>query len=206
MGDARPRPRRGGRSRRRSGRCSAPPTTRSLPQPTSSKCSIGPPAEGLEAERVLVGVLGQVGVQADVEALGQLGGAPHQLGRDRERRARRQRDPHHRAPATGRGGRRRGRSRVGEDRRRRPARPSRAAGRRPSATGSSSPRVGWKRMPELAGGRDLGGDQVAAAASGGRRGGRSTSCTRRGPARPGRPTPTRTPPPRRGRPTAGTAW
>ena len=39
----------------------------------------GAPAEDVLGEAVLVGVLGQVGVQADVEPLGQLGGAPHQL-------------------------------------------------------------------------------------------------------------------------------
>ena len=47
---------------------------RSVPQPTSSKSSIGPAAVDLEAVGVLVDVLGEVGVQADVEPLGQLGG------------------------------------------------------------------------------------------------------------------------------------
>ncbi len=41
------------------------------------------------AKRVLVGVLGEVRVQADVEPLGELGGRAHELGRHRERRARR---------------------------------------------------------------------------------------------------------------------
>ena len=66
------------------------------PPPAVLEVLDGPAAEGAEAERVLVGVLGQVGVEADVEPLGQLGRAPHEVGRDRERRARRQRDPDHR--------------------------------------------------------------------------------------------------------------
>ena len=76
--DARSRP--AGRPRRRSGRCSAPPTSGRCTQPTSSKCSIGAPAERLLGEAVLVGVLGQVGVQADVEPLGQLGGGRMRSG------------------------------------------------------------------------------------------------------------------------------
>ena len=57
-----------------------------------------PAAEVLQAVGVLVRVLGQVGVQPHVEALGQFRGAPHQLRADAERGARGQRDPHHGPP------------------------------------------------------------------------------------------------------------
>ena len=95
------------------------------------------PAELLGREAILVGVLGEVRVQPHVEPLGQLGGADHQLAGHAERRARRERDPHHRAVgAVVVQPRPDARSRRGS--RRRPARPSRAAAHRPSATGSSS--------------------------------------------------------------------
>ena len=125
--------------------------------------------------------------------------------RDRERRARRQRDAHHRAAA--------GvvvelhqslASRPGSCRR--PARPSRVAGRRPSATGVIEPRVGWKRMPSSRGRRDLGRDEVAAARGVDVQVVGASWCTRRGPARPARPRPTGRRPPRRGGSTAGRAW
>ena len=54
-------------------------------------------AELLRREGVLVGILGEVRVQPHVEPLGELGRPPHQLGRHAERRARRERDAHHRA-------------------------------------------------------------------------------------------------------------
>ena len=56
----------------------------------------GAHAEALEAEDLLVERLGQVGVQAHAAAPRELRRLGHQLGRDRERRARRQRDAHHR--------------------------------------------------------------------------------------------------------------
>ena len=52
-------------------------------------------AELLQAERVLVQRLGQVGVQADAVGAGQLGALAHQVAGDAERRARRQRHVHH---------------------------------------------------------------------------------------------------------------
>ena len=58
-----------------------------------------PAAVHLLAELVLVLGLGQMGVQADVELVGELGGRAHQRGRHRERRAGRQRDLHHRVLA-----------------------------------------------------------------------------------------------------------
>ena len=57
----------------------------------------GATAEALEAEGLLVVRLGQVRVQAHAAATRELGGLAHQLARDRERRARRNRDPQHRA-------------------------------------------------------------------------------------------------------------
>ena len=68
-----PRRRRGGRSRPRSGRCSARPTSGRSSSPTVLEVLDGAAPELLGRERVLVGVLGQVGVQPDVEPLGQLG-------------------------------------------------------------------------------------------------------------------------------------
>ena len=53
-------------------------------------------AEALDAEDLLVERLGQVGVQPHAAAARELRGLGHQLGRDREGRARRQRDAHHR--------------------------------------------------------------------------------------------------------------
>ncbi len=54
-----------------------------------------PPPKALQAERVLVRVFGQVGVQPDVQLLGQLRGPLHQAGGHREGRARRQRHLDH---------------------------------------------------------------------------------------------------------------
>ena len=54
-------------------------------------------AEALEAERLLVVGLGEVRVQPHAARAGQLGRLAHQLAGDRERRRRRERDPHHRA-------------------------------------------------------------------------------------------------------------
>ena len=151
----------------------------------------------LQAVAVLVGVLGQVGVQPDVEPLGQLGGAPASArGVTENGEHGRQRDPHHRRrrrvvvrprPAA--------RSRRGS--RRRPAPPSRAAARRPSATASSSPGSGGTACPS----------SVAAAISAEIRSPPPRGvdvevvgrwwCSRRGPARPAPPTPRGRPPPRR---------
>ena len=151
------------RSRPRSGRCSARPTTRSLPHPTSSNCSIVRRPKTSSRVRVLVGVLGEVRVQPHVESLGELGGGAHQLGRDRERRARRERDAHHRAP------RRVVVQRdepfaVGEDLVVGPARPSRAGDRRPSATGSSSRASGGSGTPSSCAARISARDEITAAA------------------------------------------
>ncbi len=43
------------------------------------------PAVGRQAVGVLVGVLGEMGVQPHVETFGEFGGGPHQLGAHRER-------------------------------------------------------------------------------------------------------------------------
>ena len=151
------------------------------PHPVAHPADVGEvvdraPAEPLQAERVLVLRLAQVGVQPDVEVLGQLRGARHQRRRDAERGAGRQRDAGHRErravvvrvdqPP-----------RLGEDLvvvlddgvRRQPAvlhrQRHRAAG-------------GVEAHAQVAGGGDLGGDQVAGAARGARRGGRSRWCSR----------------------------
>ena len=58
-----------------------------------------PAPERRHRELVVLGVLGEVGVQPDVEALGELGGAHHQRLGDAERRARCEGDPRHRAVA-----------------------------------------------------------------------------------------------------------
>ena len=81
-------------------------------------------------------------------------------------------------------------------------------GREPAVllrAGSSSPRVGWKRMPSSRAARISARDQVAAAARVHVEVVGATSCTRRARARPARSTPTRTRPPRRARPSAGRA-
>ena len=56
-----------------------------------------PAAELGEGEVVVLGVLGEMGVEADVEALGQLGGTHHEIRGDREGRAGGQGETHHRA-------------------------------------------------------------------------------------------------------------
>ena len=58
-----------------------------------------PAPERRHRELVVLGVLGEVGVQPHVEALGELGGAHHQRLGDGERRARCEGDPRHRAVA-----------------------------------------------------------------------------------------------------------
>ena len=107
-------------------------------------------------------------------------------------------------PASGRGARRpQPRTRPGSCRR--PAPPSRVAGRRPSGTATSIPGSGGSasrgpappRSPRPAGRRRR---------PGARRGDRWTLCSRRSPARPVRPTQRRTPPPRRAAPSAGRGW
>ncbi len=119
-------------------------------------------AVDVEAVGVLVDVLGQVGVQAHVEPLGQLGGGLHQPGRHRERRARGQRHLDHGVgPALVVHGRPAARTRPGSCRR--PARPSRA-GRPPSFCDRLiEPAGGVEAHAQLAGRGDLGGDEVAAA-------------------------------------------
>jgi hypothetical protein len=53
------------------------------------------PAEGRQAERLLVEGLGEVGVEPDAAGPSELGGVAHQFGGDGERRARRDADAHH---------------------------------------------------------------------------------------------------------------
>ena len=55
------------------------------------------PTELGQRELVVLGVLSEVGVEPNVQALGQLGGSHHQLWGHRERRARRQASAGHRA-------------------------------------------------------------------------------------------------------------
>ena len=131
--------------------------------------------------------------------------AHHQLGRDRERRARRQGDAHHGAPATGRGAAPTSRSesaRISSS-----SCTTESGGRPPSFCDRLiEPRVGWKRMPSSA------AAAISAVIRSPRPGGVDVEvvgrwwCSRRGPARPARPRPRRRPPPRRGGSTAGTAW
>ena len=131
-------PRRAARSRPRSGITQCATHVRSLHQPTPSKYSIGrhPNVVGESSSSSTSSarwVCRRTSSRSASSAV-----RPSALGRDRERRARGERDADHRARATGRGGGATSALAVGEDRRRRPARPSRAAGRRPSATGTST--------------------------------------------------------------------
>ena len=87
--------------------------------------------------------------------------------------------------------------------RRRPG-PRESGGRPPSFSDSViDPRVGWNRRPSSRGRGDLGRPQVAGAARVRRRGGRRSRCSRPGPARPARPRPRGTTPPRRCRAHSG---
>ena len=105
-----------------------------------------PAAERRERELVVLGVLGEVGVQAHVESLGELGRAHHQLLGDGERRARRERDAHHRAVRRDRGSAATAASlsaRIVSS-----SCTTLSGGRPPSFSDSDiEPRVGWKRMP-----------------------------------------------------------
>ncbi len=119
---------------------------RSVHQPVRSRYSIGRQPNVARRELVVLGVLGEVGVQAHVEALGELGGAHHQLFGDAERAARRRaRCATSRRPTDRGGGRPRPRTRPGS-RRRRPRR-RRAAGRRPSRSTTSSRGSGGTACP-----------------------------------------------------------
>ncbi len=89
--------RRAGRSPPRPGGPRAPARRPSPSQPERVQVLDRRAAEPLRAVLVLVGGLGQVGVQPDAPAPGQLGRLGQQLAGDRERRARRDAQPQHRA-------------------------------------------------------------------------------------------------------------
>ena len=121
----------------------------------------GPAPEGGEGEFVVLVVLGEVGVEPDVEALGERGGVGHQLGCDGERRARGESEAHHRTvggvvvPGDEALGRGEDLVVVAHD----------VVGRQPAVLLGHVHRAmgGVEAHAEVAGGLDLGADQVAGA-------------------------------------------
>ena len=170
------------------------------PPPAVLEVLDGPAAEGVEAEPVLVGVLGQVGVEATSRRSASSAVRRMRSGSPRTAStAPAPRGPSRRAQGRG-GGPPPPRWRRGSCRR--PAPPSRAAGpvllrQRHRAPGRVETRPRGRGRPRS---RRPAGRRRS---PGGRRGGRSTSCTRRAPARPAPPRRRRRRPPRRAAPSAG---
>ena len=131
----------------RSSRCTQCASQTSSPsQPSSSRYSTGRTPKRSRQNASSSTVSAMCVCSRTPRARASSRGLGHQLARDGERRARRERDPQHRA----RGGvveRGRSRRRTRRGSRRGPRRRCPAAGRRRDAPRSIAPRHGWKRMP-----------------------------------------------------------